>query len=146
MAEPTDPTQAIRQLNRELGKFPAELRKAMRPALKTAAEPIVADAKLRAAWSARIPRAITLSIRFARRDPGVSLRVRSAVAPHGRPYEGITGATSFRHPLFGRRGARDWQVQKTRPYLAPAVEAGQSGALAAAVAAIDKTARDLGFR
>lgn len=144
MADPTDPSQAIKELSRQLGKFPTELRKALRPALQAAARPIVADAKARAAWSSRIPRAITLSVRFAKRDPGVSIRVRSATAPHGRPYEGITGSTSFRHPVFGHRDR--WVAQATRPYLAPAVEAGKDGALAATVAAVDQTARNLGFR
>lgn len=144
MAEPTDPSQAIRALQKDLGKIEPELRKALRPALKTAAEPIVSDAKGRASWSARIPRAITLSIRLAQRDPGVSIRVRRAVAPHGRPLEGITGNATFRHPVHGHRDR--WVAQETRPYLAPAVEAGVDGALAATVTAVDQTARDLGFR
>lgn len=144
MADPTDPTQAIRQLQRALDGIPKELRKNLRPALKAAAQPIVQDAKARAVWSARIPRAITLSIRFSRRDPGVSIRVRSAAAPHGRPLEGITGNATFRHPVHGHRDR--WVPQETRPYLAPAVEAGADGALAATVTAVDQTARDLGFR
>ncbi len=144
MADPSDPTEAIRVLQRDLGKIEPELRKKLRPALKTAAEPIVADAKQRASWSARIPRAITLSIRFAKRDPGVSMRVRRTIAPHGRPYEGIRGNATFRHPVFGHRDR--WVSQDTKPYLAPAAEAGMDGALAATVAAVDETAREHGFR
>lgn len=144
MAGPTDPTEAIRALQRDVGKFDPELRKALRPALKTAAEPIVADARLRAAYSARIPRAIALSIRFSKRDPGVSMRVRRAVAEHGRALEGITGNATFRHPVHGHRDR--WVDQKTKPYLAPAAEAGMDGALAATVATVDQVARDLGFR
>lgn len=144
MADPTDPTQAIRRLQRDLEGIPKELRQQLRPALKAAAQPIVQDAKARASWSARIPRAITLSIRFARRDPGVSLVVRRAVAPHGRPLEGITGNATIRHPVHGHRDR--WVAQETRPYLVPAVEAGADGALAATVTAVDQTARELGFR
>lgn len=144
MAEPSDPSQAIAELAKDLGKIPAELRKAMRPALKAAAEPIVADAKGRASWSRRIPRAISLSVRFASRDPGVSIRVRRGAAPHGRAYEGITGNASFLHPVHGHR--KRLVVQETRPYLAPAAEAGMDGALAAAVAAVDQVAREQGFR
>lgn len=144
MAEPADPSEAIRALTKSLGKIEPELRKKLRPALKTAAEPIVADAKVRANWSARIPRAITLSIRFAKRDPGVSMRVRRAIAPHGRTYEGITGNATFRHPVHGHRDR--WVTQQTRSFLVPAAEAGMDGALAATVAAVDQTAREQGFR
>lgn len=146
MAAPTDPSEAIRKLSKDLNGIPKELRKQLRPALKAAASSIVQDAKVRASWSTRIPRAITLSVRIGKRDPGISIRVRGAVAPHGRPYEGIRGNATFRHPLFGRRGKGEWMVQATRPYLAPAAEAGMNGALAAAVAAVDQTARNLGFR
>ncbi|AQZ67637.1 unnamed protein product [[Actinomadura] parvosata subsp. kistnae] len=144
MADPADPTEAIRVLQKDLGSIEPDLRKKLRPALKTAAEPIVADAKVRASWSARIPRAISLSIRFSKRDPGVSMRVRRAVAPHGRPYEGIRGNATFRHPVFGNRDR--WVTQQTRSYLAPAAESGMDGALAATVAAVDETAREHGFR
>lgn len=144
MAEPTDPSQAIAALAKDLDGIPKELRKQLRPALKAAAEPIVQDAKGRASWSTRIPRAISLSVRFSRRDPGVSIRVRRGAAPHGRAYEGITGNATFRHPVFGHRDR--WVSQETRPYLAPAAEAGMDGALSAAVEAVDQTARDFGFR
>ncbi|NUP24012.1 MAG: HK97 gp10 family phage protein [Streptomyces sp.] len=144
MADPRDPSEAIRQLSKSLKGFPKELRKQMRPALKSAAAPIVQDAKARAAWSRRIPRAITLSVRFAKRDPGVSIRVRAAVAPHGRPYEGIRGNASFRHPVFGHRDR--WVSQQTRSYLMPAAQAGMDGVLAAAVTAVDQVAREQGFR
>lgn len=142
--DPADPSEAIRQLSKDLEGIPKELRKKLRPALKAAAEPIVQDAKSRAAWSSRIPRAITLSVRFAKRDPGVSMRVRSAVAPHGRVYEGIRGNATFRHPTHGHRDR--WVAQETRSYLAPAAEAGMDGALAATVEAVDQVAREQGFR
>lgn len=144
MAGPEDPSEAIRVLQKDLGKIEPELRKKLRPALKAAAAPIVADAKVRASYSARIPRAISLSIRFAKRDPGVSMRVRRAVAPHGRTLEGIQGNATFRHPVHGHRDR--WVNQQTRPYLAPAAEAGMDGALAATVAAVDEVAREQGFR
>ncbi|MEO3875528.1 HK97 gp10 family phage protein [Nonomuraea sp. B12E4] len=144
MADPSDPSQAIRALQQDIGKIEPELRKALRPALKTAAEPIVTDAKGRASWSARIPRAISLSVRFGRRDPGVSIRVRRSAAPHGRPLEGITGNATFRHPVHGHRDR--WVAQQTRPYLAPAVDAGADGVLAASVEAVDQVARERGFR
>lgn len=134
----------IRRLRADVGRFPAELRKQLRPALKTAAEPIAADARARASWSTRIPGAITVRARFGARDPGVSLRVLSSRAPHGRVYEGIRGNAVFRHPVFGHRDR--WVEQPTRPYAAPAVEAGADEVASAAAEAVTEAARDLGFR
>lgn len=144
MAEVGDPAEEIRKLIVDLGRIPQELRTALRPALKAAAEPIVADARGRASWSRQIPGAITLSVRLSRRNPGVSIRVRQTKAPAGRAYEGITGATSFRHPVFGHRDR--WVTPATRPYLAPAAEAGTDEVLVAAAQTVDQVARDLGFR
>ncbi|MER7126744.1 HK97 gp10 family phage protein [Micrococcus luteus] len=139
-----DPAEEIRKLAKDLGKIPPELRKAIRPALKAAAEPIAADARRRASWSRRIPAAITLGVRVSARNPGVYVRARQARAPIARMYEGITGSRAFRHPLFGNR--KRWIAQATRPYLAPAAEAGMGGVLDAAAAAVDQVAREQGFR
>ncbi|MEV4096971.1 HK97 gp10 family phage protein [Streptosporangium saharense] len=139
-----DLSEEIRKLVKDLGKIPPELRKQLRPALKAAAEPIVTDARGRASWSMRIPGAITLSVRMGARNPGVSLRVRRAKAPHGRPYEGITGRTSLRHPVFGHRDR--WVTQPTKSFLAPAAEAGMDGVLGATAAVVDQVAREQGFR
>jgi len=139
-----DPEQELRKLAKDLDGIPKELRKAMRPALKAAAEPIVQDAKSRASWSTRIPRAISLSVRFSARNPGVSIRVRRGAAPHGRAYEGITGASDFVHPVFGHR---DREVsQATRPYLEPAVLAGADEVVSAVAETVDRVAREQGFR
>lgn len=138
-----DPAAEIRALRKDIGKIPAELRKALRPALKAAAEPIAADARGRASWSTRIPRAITVGVRFAR-DPGVFIRVRRGAAPHGRAYEGITGAVLFEHPVFGHRDREVAEV--TRPYLDPAVTAATGDVLNTVAATVDKVAREQGFR
>jgi hypothetical protein len=143
MAEPTDASQAIRLLAKQLDGIPKELRQKLRPALRAASEPIVQDAKGRASWSTRIPRAISMSVRFSR-DPGVLIRVRRSVAPHGRAYEGITGASDFVHPVHGHR---DREVaESTRPYLEPAVRAAADSVLAKAAGVVDQVAREQGFR
>ncbi|MGR6922552.1 HK97 gp10 family phage protein [[Actinomadura] parvosata] len=142
-SNPSDPSEAIRLLARQLNGIPKELRKQLRPALRAAAQPIVDDARGRASWSTRIPRAISMSVRFSR-DPGVIIRVRRSVAPHGRAYEGITGASDFIHPVFGHR---DREVAEgTRPYLEPAVRAAADTVLGSAAEVVDQVARDNGFR
>lgn len=145
MADPVgDPGQEIRKLAKDLGKIPPELRKALRPELKRAAEPIASDARGRASWSTRIPRAIAVTMHLSRRDPGVSIRVRASMAPHGRAYEGITGASHFVHPVFGHR---DREVsEETRPSLAPAVEAASDETVDAVAQTVDRVAREQGFR
>ncbi|MFD9949821.1 hypothetical protein ACFWYW_55870 [Nonomuraea sp. NPDC059023] len=72
------------------------------------------------------------------------IRVRRSVAPHGRAYEGITGASHFVHPVFGHR---DREVtEETRPYLEPAVRAAADTVLAKAAGVVDEVAREHGFR
>lgn len=138
-----DPSQEIRKLAKELDGIPKELRQAMRPELRAAAEPIVQDARVRASWSTRIPRAISMSVRFSR-DPGVLIRVRRSVAPHGRAYEGITGASDFIHPVFGHRDRE--APESTRPYLEPAVSAAADDVVAKVAGVVDRVAREQGFR
>jgi hypothetical protein len=133
----------IKRLREELDGIPKGLRQKLRPALKAATEPIAADARRRASWSTRIPRAISVGARFGR-DPGVLIRVRRKVAPHGRAYEGITGASHFVHPVFGHR---DREVaEETRPYLEPAVRAASDDVLDRLAGTVDEVARDAGFR
>jgi hypothetical protein len=133
----------IKRLREELDGIPKGLRQKLRPALKAATEPIAADARRRASWSTRIPRAISVGARFGR-DPGVRSRGGRTVAPHGRAYEGITGASHFVHPVFGHR---DREVaEETRPYLEPAVRAASDDVLDRLAGTVDEVARDAGFR
>ncbi|TKG58895.1 HK97 gp10 family phage protein [Prauserella endophytica] len=119
----------INRLVGDLSKLPREFRREARKNIRRAAQPIAADARRRASWSKRIPKAIKLGTRLSKKVQGVSIRVDSKIAPHARPYEGIgTRGDSFRHPVFGtgdRRGAHSqdkWVSQKKRPFLGPAVE------------------------
>lgn len=124
----------------DLRAFAATVRREVRPAIQKAAEPIVADARRRASWSRRIPKAIRVSV--AKR--GVNIVVSSARAPHGRVFEGIRGNSSFRHPVFGHRDR--WVEQATRPYLSPAVEAGRGKVRAELVSVVEDAARKHGYR
>lgn len=122
----------------------------IRAAVRQAGDGAVRAAKSNASWSSRIPAAIRLNTSFSQRNPGVRLVVSSRRAPHGRPYEGITGSRSFRHPVFGRpnRTRRQWRwvSQPTRPFLLPAITKAREPTRRAIAEAIEKAARDSGFR
>lgn len=111
---------AVRRLIRDTGKVPQELRRRLRPEMRSLGQPLLADARSRASWSTRIPAALRLSTSFTMRHAGLSIVAKRSVAPHARAYEGITGNHTFRHPVFGDRDT--WVEQETRPFLAPAVD------------------------
>ena len=105
---------------------PAKSRRTVGTRLRAAAGPVLADAKGNASWSTRIPASLSLRNAFTGSNPGVYFVARAAVAPHARPYEGIEGNSTFRHPL-NYPGQRGYVPQATRPFLRPAVLAGQTG-------------------
>lgn len=130
----------------DLGRIPVELRRDLRPAVRRAAEPVLADARRRAGWSSRIPGAIRIAPSFAQRNPGVRLVTDADRAPHARPFEvgSQRNGSTVRHPVFGRRDT--WVTQATRPFFFPAVRA-QSGRIVNDLAAtVDVVARRRGFR
>lgn len=130
----------LAEATRELRGMSKEVRKETRPAIRKAAEPMVAQARANASWSSRIPKAIRLS--NTRR--GVTIRVNKATAPHARPYEGIRGGSTFRHPVHGNRDR--WVSQATRPFLDPAVKQHRGKVRAALVKVVYDAARRHGFR
>lgn len=134
----------IEHLIRDLGRVPDDLRRKLRPRLREAGRLVADDAKLRAAWSKRIPRAIKVSTSFTRTRPGVSVIVDRKTAPHARPYEHNGQPGTFRHPLFGDR--EHWYSQAARPFLAPALAAKNEQAGRLIAAAVDEVTRDAGFR
>lgn len=157
-----DGNAELRKLIRDFKKLPPALRKELRPALKKGAQPILADARRRASWSTRIPKATRLSTSFTARRGGVKIVVSAKRAPHGRPYENLGDPGTFRHPVFAHPRKRDmvfgreipgafkgaykrksrrgdkgtrWVDQAARPYLFDAVEA-KGGAVTEALAAL----------
>lgn len=134
----------LAQLIEDLREMPAEIRKELGPEFVAAAQPVLTDARARASWSSRIPGAMRVRARRSLRRPGASLVVNSRRAPHARLYEDLTGAGSFRAPLFGNR--RYWYSHATRPFARPAVQAGRSGFIRAADRAVVQAARRHGFR
>lgn len=106
----------------DLGAMPPALHKEIRPALLRAGKPVLGEMRASAAWSTRIPGA--LSMQTPASGPGVTFRVSAARAPHARPYEHDGSPGEFRHPVYGH-GAREtwtWRPQAARLFFYGAVE------------------------
>jgi hypothetical protein len=110
------------QVARQLASIAPEMRRGTTRAIVQGGAPIVAQAKANAAWSSRIPGAITMRPSYAGSRAGIYIRGDSKIAPHLRPYEGAPGNDTFRHRVYGRDV---WVTQATRPVIAPAIRAGQ---------------------
>lgn len=130
----------LRRAAADLRGFSTQVRREIRPAVKRAAEPMVAAARANASWSTRIPGAIKISTL----KRGVEIRVSRKRAPHARPYEGIAGGSTFRHPVYGNRDR--WVTQQTRPFLEPAVRQHMPKVRAELIAMLDDAATRHGYR
>lgn len=133
----------VERLIRDLGKIPDDLKRKLRPELRAAGRIVADQAKINAAWSTRIPRAVKVSVSFTLRRPGVTVVVDKNKAPHARPYEHGGREGNFRHPVYGNRKA--WVAQKARPFLAPALAAKNEEAGRQIADVVDKVTRDAGF-
>lgn len=115
----------VEEFVKMFGKIPKELKRELRPGLRAAGRVVADDAKLRAAWSTKIPRAIRVSVTFVGKRQGVSIVVNRKKAPNARPIEHGGRAGTFRHPVYasGPRENWTWRPQRARPFLAPALQA-----------------------
>lgn len=134
----------IERLIRDLGGIPKEMRRMLRPGLRKAGGRVLTRARSNASWSTRIPGATRIAVKFAGREPGVSIVTNAKRAPHARPYEGITGEATFRHPVFGNREV--WVTQRTRPFLAPAADTEGDAVEKDIADVVDTVVRFGGFR
>ena len=105
------------QMRAMLNGLPADIQRELRPALKDAGDIVARQARANASWSSRIPGAISVRASFGARSAGATVVVDSAAAPHARPYEGVDGNSTFRHPVHG---SDRWVSQTVRPFLMPA--------------------------
>lgn len=136
-------SSSLRLYGADIARLPKELRSALRPRMRAAGEITLARAKANASWSSRIPGALSLRVSFAKRNPGVTILANAGAAPHARPFEGITDASSFRHPVFGNDV---WVSQATRPFMRPAAKESGEQVVTEIAAAIDDAAGRVGFR
>lgn len=132
-------------LVRDLQRIPTDLRKELRPRLRTAGEQVMASAKASASWSSRIPGALSLRVSFAGDRAGVYIEANAKRAPHARVYEGLM-ADPFRHPVFqNKRRDAAWVEQAARPFLLPAARGGYEAVVDAVGDAIDTVLAQHGF-
>lgn len=134
----------VEELVKELRKVPQELKRELRPGLRAAGRVVADDAKRRASWSSRIPRAIRVSTTFGKRNAGVSVVVNKNKAPHARPFEHGGRSGKFRHPRWGDR--EHWYSQTARPFLYPALLAKGDEAAEQIADVVDRVTREAGFR
>jgi hypothetical protein len=133
----------IRKLIADLGRVPAELRSELRPAIQAAAQEVLQEARSRASWSSRIPGATRIAVRFTGKAAGASVVVSAARAPHGRPYEHLGAAGTFRHPVYGRDV---WVTQRAKPFLFPAAKAKRERVAQEIDRAVEQALRRTGWR
>lgn len=127
---------------RALKEYAPDLRKQFVKRARLAAGIIAAEARSNAAWSTRIPGAISP----VTTSTGVGVRVSKKKAPHAGLYErgGQGGRGSFRHPLFGDENY--WFTQSIRPFLAPALKDKSAEVITAMVHAVEETTKELDLR
>jgi hypothetical protein len=136
----------VRVLAVNLERMPLTLRSRLRPVVKAGAASVAAQAKANAAYSSRIPGAISVRSRLGSDATGVgsTVVVSAAKAPEARVLElgntNSTSTTTFRHPVFG--GDR-WVTQDMRPFLFPALASKRKAIEAGVAAAIEAAQREL---
>ena len=133
----------LRLVAADLARLPKEVHARLRPRLRRAGETTLRRAQANAAWSSRIPGALSLRVSFSKRAPGVTIVASTAAAPHARAFEGIL-RDSFRHPVFGIRDAA-WVEQSARPYLRPAAQATGGMVVSESLAAVDEALTAVGM-
>jgi Bacteriophage HK97-gp10, putative tail-component len=111
--------EELLKLIADLGKIPPDLKRELRPALKKAGQPVLAEMRSNASWSTRIPGATRISTSFGGARPGITFVVSSKTAPGARPIEHKGQQGNFRHPVHGDRNV--WVAQRARPFFYRAV-------------------------
>lgn len=123
--------------------FAAALRREIRSTLSQAGSSMVERVRANAGWSSRIPGAVRLKTSFSVTRGSAEVVVDSKKAPEARPLEGVGGAATFRHPVYGNTDT--WVEQPTHPFFAPAAEQEAANATRQMEDALDRIARAAGF-
>jgi hypothetical protein len=113
--------------------------------LRSAAEIVAADARLRSArWSRRVP----LSVRLQGGARSVTIVAGGQAAPQAYTMEGKKSGAPIAHPVFasGPRENWTWVKQTPRPFLAEAIDSKQDEMLSEFAKVVDDWARQKGYR
>lgn len=137
-------TAQLREFIRSFEKFPADIRKDLRPLLKKSGDQALTRARQNAQWSKRIPGSLRVAVSFTKRSAGVTLVSNRLKAPHGRAYANLGRAGFFRAPTgnppepWVRHAARPWFFDVSDQVLTKDID-GKIGAI------VDATSRKYGF-
>lgn len=138
-------TAELRKFIRDFEKFPPDLRKEMRPLLKTSGDRALARARANSQWSSRIPGSLRVAVSFTKRSAGVTLVSNRLKAPHGRAYAHLGRAGFFRAPTGNP--PEPWVRHAARPWFFDAADIELTKDIDRKIGAIvDTTARKHGFR
>ncbi len=111
---------SVRQLAREFGSVPMELRREIRPRMRAAGTAVQNDIRSEAAkFSSSIPKAVRMTTSFTSKTGGVRIWVDAEKAPGARPVENLGREGTFRHPVFGNR--ERWVEQQAHPFFFPVI-------------------------
>lgn len=138
-------TAELRRFIRDFEKFPAELRKEMRPMLKATGDRALARARANASWSTRIPGSLRVSVSFTKRSAGVTLTSNRNRAPHGRPYANLGKPGFFRVPTG--TPSEPWVRVQARPWFFSAADVAMTKDIDRKIGeVVDSVARAHGFK
>lgn len=113
--------------------------------LRSAAEIVAADARLRSArWSRRVP----LSVRLQGGASSVTIVAGGQSAPQAYTMEGKKSGAPLSHPVYasGPRDSWTWVKQVPRPFLREAIDAKQDEMLGEFAKVVDDWCRQKGYR
>ncbi len=138
-------TAELRNFIRSFEKFPADLRKEMRPLLKSTGSRALARARQNSQWSRRIPGSLRVAVSFTKRSAGVTLVSNRLKAPHGRAYAGLGRSGFFRAPTG--TPPEPWVRHATRPWFFDVADKEMYRDIDGKIGAVvDTTASKHGFR
>jgi len=122
----------LKTLSKTLKAAEGNLSKNFKAAMRKVGQMVADDAKSRANWSQRIPGSIKVTV--TGNGSRVAVKAGGPRAPHAPAYEGLGGKSTFRHPVFTRKV---WTVEKTRPFMVPALQKNLDRAVEMVADAID---------
>lgn len=134
----------LRKFIRDFEKFPADLRKEMRPMIRRVGAQALLATRAEASWSTKIPSATRMNVSFSKRSAGASISTNRLRAPGARPLENRGREGFFRHPVNPDKTV--WVRQRSRPYISKATQPFAAKFDAEILTVVDQVARSHGFR